>query len=181
MSESSGERAHEFRVEPLDVRRHARDGFFSGVESLDQYLKKQAGQDMRRKANAVFVLVRVAAPNRIIGYFTLCALALGHGGVPEAARKLVPRYPLVSATLLGRLAIAKESQGRGFGSVLLARALRKAYENADVVGSCMIVVDPIDDRASRFYQAHGFQRLVSSPRLVLPMRTIGDLFMPETR
>jgi predicted GNAT family N-acyltransferase len=63
-------------------------------------------------------------------------------------------------------------QGRGLGSVLLAEALRKAYENAAVVGSTMIVVDAIDERAADFYQAHGFLRLPESMRLILPMRTI---------
>jgi hypothetical protein len=32
---------------------HDRGSFTCGVESLDRYLKTQAGQDVRRKANAV--------------------------------------------------------------------------------------------------------------------------------
>jgi predicted GNAT family N-acyltransferase len=81
----------------------------------------------------------------------------------------------VSATLLGRLAVSADFQGQRLGAVLLAEALRKAYENADVVGSSMVVVDAVDDRAARFYRAHGFIPLPDSPRLVLPMRTIGGL------
>lgn len=57
----------------------------------------------------------------------------------------------------------------------MAKALQKAYENADVVGSSMVVVDAIDDRAVRFYQAHGFIKLPESMRLVLPMSTIRQL------
>ena len=162
-----------FRVEPLDGSRHDRAAFVCGIETLDHYLKTQAAQDMRRKANAVFVLVALDAPRRIAGYFTLCAMALAQSDVPETARRHVPRYPLVSATLIGRLAVAKERQGRGLGAMLLARALRKAYENADVVGSSMVVVDAIDARAVRFYEAQGFTRLPDSMRLVIPMRTIG--------
>jgi GNAT superfamily N-acetyltransferase len=162
-----------FRIEPLDSKRHDRAAFSCGVEALDRYLKAQAAQDMRRKANAVFVLVPEEAPSRIVCYFTLCALAIDHGGVPEAARKQLPRYPLVSATLIGRLAIAKERQGQGLGAMLLALALGKAYRNADVVGSSMVVVDAIDEPAARFYQAHGFVRLPESMRLILPMRSIG--------
>jgi GNAT superfamily N-acetyltransferase len=111
------------------------------VESLDNYLKTQASQDMRRKANAVFVLVPERAPGTIAGYFTLCACGLAPGTIPEEASKHLPRYPQVSATLLGRLAVTVELQGRGLGSVLLAEALRKAYGNAAVVGSSMVVVD----------------------------------------
>jgi GNAT superfamily N-acetyltransferase len=130
---------------------------------------------MRRKANAVFVMVPEERPSRIAGYFTLCAFGLAPGTIPEAARKHIPRYPVVSATLIGRLAISNDTRGMGLGSVLLAKALHKAYENAAVVGSSMVVVDAIDDRAVRFYQAHGFIELPESMRLILPMRTIAQL------
>ena len=163
-----------YRLEPL-AKHHDRSGFTSGVESLDAYLRTQASQDMRRKANAVFVLVRVGIPEKIVGFFTLCAYGLAPGSVPESAHKHIPRYPVVSATLIGRLAISRDAQGKGLGAVLLAKALHKAYENASVVGSSMVVVDALDDRAVLFYQAHGFIKLPDSMRLILPMRTLAEL------
>ena len=166
-----------YQLEPLG-KHHDREGFHCGVESLDFYLKTQASQDMRRKANAVFVLVQKSSPRQIAGYFTLCAYGLAPGTIPEAARKHIPRYPMVSATLLGRLAVATVFQGRGLGSILLAKALEKAYFNAAQVGSSMVVVDAIDERAARFYTAHGFIQLPESMRLVLPMRTIAALIEP---
>jgi hypothetical protein len=42
---------------------HDRASFTCGVESLDRYLQTQAGQDVRRKANAVFVLSELDAPS----------------------------------------------------------------------------------------------------------------------
>ena len=165
----------DYRLEPLDANRHDRDAFVCGTESLDLYLKTLATQDMRRKANAVFVLTANPAPRKIIGYFTLCAFSLDQAAVPEAARKRIPRHPMVSATLIGRLAVAQSEQGRGLGSLLLARALRKSWENAAQVGSCMVIVDAIDDDAEGFYRAHGFIKLPDTRRLILPMRTIGDL------
>jgi GNAT superfamily N-acetyltransferase len=167
--------APSFRIEPLDGRRHDRASFVCGAPTLDQYLKTQAAQDMRRKASAVFVMVALDAPAQIAGYFTLSATALAQSEVPTAARGHVPRYPLVSATLIGRLPVAKERQGQGVGAMLLALALRKACDNADVVGSSMVVVDAIDERAVHFYEAHGFTRLPDSMRLIIPMRSIGDL------
>lgn len=164
----------ELLVVPLD-KGHDRQGFTCGVESLDRYLKIQASQDMRRKINAVFVMAATDQPDRILGYFTLSVFALEQGHIPDAAQKHLPRYPLVSATLIGRLAVAKDQQGQGLGAILLARAIRKAYENASIVGSAMVVVDALDDRASRFYIAHGFVKLPESMRLILPMRVIGDL------
>ena len=82
----------------------------------------------------------------------------------------------MSATLIGRLAIATSHQGRGLGGDLLVRALRKADESADVVGSSIVVVDALDESAARFYAAHGFIRLPDSPRLILPMQTLAALF-----
>ena len=144
--------------------------FTCGVESLDRYLKTQAGQDVRRKANAVFILSEVSEPTQVLGYYTLCAMAVSQGDVPEAARKHVPRYPLVSATLIGRLAVAKERQGKRLGAVLLADALRRAFDRASTVGSAMVVVNAQDEAAAGFYAAHGFVRLPDPLRLVLPMR-----------
>jgi GNAT superfamily N-acetyltransferase len=155
---------------------HDRGGFTCGVESLDRYLKTQAGQDVRRKANAVFVLSAVNDPGRVLGTYTLCAMSIAQGEVPEAARKHVPRYPLVSSTLIGRLAVTRDQQGRGFGSVLVADALRRAFESADTVGSSMVIVYALDEAAAAFYAAHGFVRLPDSLRLVLPMRLAGGKF-----
>ena len=157
---------------PLDEA-HDRSSFSCGVESLDRYLKTQAGQDVRRKANAVFVLSQQGEPTRILGYYTLCAMAISQGEVPEAARKHIPRYPLVSATLIGRLAISKDRQGQRLGAVLLADALQRAFESASTVGSSMVVVDALDEAAAGFYAAHGFVRLPDSLRLVLPMCLAG--------
>jgi GNAT superfamily N-acetyltransferase len=163
---------HAYRLELLR-REHDRSRFACGVESLDLYLKTQASQDMRRKANAVFVLVPTASPQIIAGYFTLCAYGIAPGAIPEEARKHIPKYPVVSATLIGRLALSWDFQGKGLGSLFLAEALRKAYANAAVVGSSMVVVDAIDENAARFYAAHGFVKMPDSMRLMLPMRSIG--------
>ena len=160
------------RIVPLDET-HDRGSFACGVESLDRYLKTQAAQDVRRKANAVFVLSEQGEPTRILGYYTLCAMAISQGEVPEAARKHIPRYPLVSATLIGRLAISKDRQGQRLGAILLADALQRAFESASTVGSSMVVVDALDESAAGFYAAHGFVRLPDSLRLVLPMRLAG--------
>lgn len=152
-----------------------RSGFTCGVESLDRYFQTQAGQDVRRRTNGVFVLAGKADPARVLGYYTLCATALAQGAVPEAARKHIPRYPMVSATLIGRLAVAKDRKGQRLGAILLADALRRALASAETVGSSMVVVDAMDEGAAAFYATHGFVPLPDSMRLVLPMRTVERL------
>ena len=161
----------DLRIEAL-ASHHDRADFTCGVDSLDRYLRTQASQDVKRKANAVFILVELDSPDLVVGYYTLCATSLQQGEVPVAARKHVPRYPLASATFIGRLAVAQARHGEGLGAVLLADAVRRAYASADTVGSSMLLVDTINDRAAAFYEGHGFARLPDSLRLVLPMRAI---------
>jgi GNAT superfamily N-acetyltransferase len=169
-----GREPPDLKIEPLGPR-HDRAGFTCGVESLDRYLKTQASQDVKRMASGVFVLAGVDAPETVLGYYTLCATSLAPGEVPLAARKFVPRYPLVAATLIGRLAIARGWQGEGLGSLLLADALRRAYASAGIVGSSMVVVDAISEQAAAFYEAMGFVRMPESLRLALPTATIAKL------
>jgi GNAT superfamily N-acetyltransferase len=144
--------AEDLRIVLLDEGRD-RGGFTCGVESLDRYLKTQAGQDVRRKANAVFVLSERGEPAHVLGYYTLRAMAITRGDVSEAARKHVPRCPLVSATLIGRLAVAKDRQVQRLGAILLADAFQRAFESASAVGSSMVVVDALDEPAAGFYAA----------------------------
>ena len=167
----------DLRIEAL-ASHHDRDSFSCGVDSLDRYLHTQAGQDVRRKANGVFVLVEPHRPSSVLGYYTLCATALAQGEVPAAVRKHVPRYPLVSATLVGRLAVVTTRQGERLGAVLLADAVQRAYANAAIIGASMLVVDAINERAAAFYAGNGFVRLPDSLRLVLSMHTIQRLVEP---
>lgn len=158
-------------IEPLNSA-HDRTAFRSGADNLDRYFSTQAGQDVRRFANGVFVLIDRRQPTRALGYYTLCAIALEPGDVPVAVRKKLPRYPLVSATLLGRLAVSADRLGQGLGALLLVDAMDRAEAVAAAVGSCMLIVDALDERAARFYQAHGFARLTDSDRLALPMTDV---------
>ncbi len=54
--------------------------------------------------------------------------------VPAAARKHVPRYPLVSTTLVGRLAVSETRQGERLGAMLLADVVQRAFASAGTVG-----------------------------------------------
>lgn len=156
---------------------HDRGAFSCGIDSLDRYLRTQAGQDVRRRANGVFILVVIDAVETILGYYTFCAASLPQVDVPAEVRKHIPRYPLVSATLIGRLAVLRTRQGDGLGSLLLADAVQRAYASAETVGSSMLVVDALNERAAAFYESFGFQPLPESLRLVLPMRSIEEVLV----
>lgn len=160
-------------VEPLDAQ-HNRSDFECGVEPLDRYLKQQASQDMRRKIAALFVLVDQDIDS-IAGYYTLAATAIRLAELPPEITKKLPKYPLVPATLLGRLAVDQRYQGQGVGSFLLMDALRRSFNSE--IASMAVVVDAKDDKARDFYEHHQFIPFPEqSQRLYLPMTTIAKLF-----
>ena len=101
------------------------------------------------------------------------------GELPEAVARKLPRYQLLPATLLGRLAVDQRQRGIGLGGALLLDALHRAYRQSSQIGSVAVIVDAIDDDARRFYRHFNFNELPNrTDRLYLPMKTIVSLF-PE--
>lgn len=149
-----------FLVEALYAG-HDRAAFVSGVEALDRYFREQATQDVRRRATACYVALDQAS-GKVAGYYTLAASSIHLSDLPaELARKL-PRYPLVPAARLGRLAVDRDYRGRQLGSSLLWDAgLRAARSEVAVYA---LVVDAKDELAAAFYLHHGFMRFGSLPR-----------------
>lgn len=91
-------------------------------------------------------------------------------GVPADFVKKLPRYPVVPAALLGRLAVSQEWQGKGLGSILLADALLRTSRTE--LGVFAMLVDAKDDAARRFYEHFGFTSLLGHERrLMLPIAT----------
>jgi GNAT superfamily N-acetyltransferase len=160
------------RVEILGAQ-HDRSAFTSGVEPLDRYFRTQAGQDARKNMAAIFVLV--LQHGAIGGYYTLSSTAVKLSELPAQTAKQLPHYPLVPATLLGRLAVDREQQGRGYGRFLLADALRRVVRSE--IASFAIVVDAKDDAARAFYEREGFFSLADQPmRMFRPIADIKKLF-----
>ena len=163
-----------FVIQPLGAR-HNRAAFSCGIEALDHYLHKQAGQDLRKRAAVPFVLTDDG--KTIAGYYTLSQFAVELDEIPEHVARKLPKYPMVSATLLGRLAISTAYQGQRLGEVLLMDALRRSLELSKQVASAAVVVDAKDDSAVSFYKKYGFLDLPKvQRRLFLPMGTVEQLF-----
>jgi GNAT superfamily N-acetyltransferase len=159
-------------VEPLGPQ-HDRGTFTSGVEPLDRYLRAQAGQDARKNIAAPFVLV--LSDSTIAGYYTLASTSLKLSELPDAVARRLPRYPLVPATLLGRLAVDARHRGKGFGRFLLADALYRAVRSE--IASFAVVVDAKDEEARRFYERESFLPLPDQPlKLFRPMADLRALF-----
>lgn len=155
---------------------HVCDDFSCSEEMLDNYLKRQASQDVRKKLAACFVLT-VKETNVIKGYYTLSNNSIPQELIPEDLRKHFPKsYHSIPATLLGRLAVDKNFKGQRIGELLLVDALKKSYEISKVIGSYAVVTDPINESAENFYFKYGFQKLPDSGKMFLPMKTISQLF-----
>lgn len=160
----------------LDTRIHDRSKFNCGEDSLTQYLKKQANQDMRKMIAACFVLI--PGDNNIIkGYYTLANESIDKGEVPDKYKKKIPGNYNVPVTLLGRLARDITMKGKGIGEYLLIDALKRSYRiSKNEVGSMAVVVDPINQKAIEFYSKYGFILLPDSGRMFLSMNAISKLF-----
>jgi len=165
-----------FVIEPFEKSRHDRAAFSSGQPSLDAYLQKQVSQDLKRRVAAVFVL-RDEASSQVLGYYTLSAYSIELSQVEEALAKRLPRYPLLPATLLGRLAMDEVAQGKGLGALLLLDALQRSHRTAAQIASMAVVAEAMDERAARFYAKYGFEPFGQDAlQLYLPMGAIAKLF-----
>jgi ribosomal protein S18 acetylase RimI-like enzyme len=163
-----------FVVEPLGPE-HDRAAFSCGVDALDAYLQKQAGQDLKKRAAVPFVIT----PDKktIAGYYTLSQYAVQLDAVPPEIAKKLPKYPVVPATLLGRLAVSTTFRGQGLGPMLLMDALYRALQHSKELASAGVVVDAKDAAAPAFYKKYGFLELPKiERRLFLPRGTVEQLF-----
>jgi hypothetical protein len=168
------EQRDDFRVEPL-AKTHDRAAFSCGIESLDNYVKKQASQDVAKRAAVCFVLT----PDRrtIAGFYTLSQYSVDLVKLPTEVAARLPRYPEVPATLLGRLAISTNFRRQRLGEFLLLDALHRSLLQSQQVASAAVIVDAKDEAARRFYLHFEFLPFPETlNRLFLPMQTIDKLF-----
>lgn len=167
-----------YSTEPLNAN-HIRKNFSCGKSILDDYIKIQARQDIKRKLATCFVLTN--EENNVIGYYTLSNTSIERRILPdEIIKKLPPSYKNLPATLLGRLAVDQNYFGKKLGEFLLIDAMKKSSLVAKVsIGSMALIVDPIDESAIAFYTKYGFILLPDSGKMFLPMQTIFNLFKEE--
>lgn len=167
-----------YLIEPL-AKHHKRDVFCCGIPALDHYFQHQASQDQKKYVAAVFVMLDKVA-EAIIGFYTLSSLGINAGNLPEKITKKLPKYSLLPATLLGRLAVDKNHQEKKLGELLLIDALQRSARSSKEVASTAIVVDAKDNKSVEFYKKYGFiQFSNTSDKLFLPMTSVDKLFYGE--
>jgi predicted GNAT family N-acyltransferase len=164
------------KIEPLDGRRHDRSDFCCGKDSLDNYICKQASQDLKRRISTVFVLIDDPESNNVLAYYTLSSYTIDITVLDEAFAKRLPRYPLLPATLLGRLAVDNRQKGKRFGELMLIDALKRSLDASTKVASLAAIAEALDRSALNFYTKYGFQQFKQEPmKLYLPMKSVEEL------
>jgi ribosomal protein S18 acetylase RimI-like enzyme len=157
----------EFTVGPLGAA-HNRKEFSCGVAALDRYLQELATQDIRRRVSNCFVACDGAGA--VAAYYTFAAASFPLSDLPPEETRRLPRYGVLPAGLIGRLAVDQRFRGRRLGSALVIDAARRAAGADPAIFA--LVVDAKDDAAVAFYEHLEFRRFVSRPMsLYLPIAT----------
>lgn len=114
----------EYRCEALAAH-HRRADFACGVADLDRYFHQQVNQDIRRRVTSCFVVIETVS-GAVAGYYTLASAGLPATELPADVTRRLPRYPMLPAVRIGRLAVDGAFRGRGLGGVMLMGAAARS-------------------------------------------------------
>ena len=153
--------------EPINEK-HSIQGFNSGEESLDAWLKTKAIKNQIANASRTYV----ASDNeRVIAYYVLASSSVDGSLVTGRFRRNMPNP--VPVVILGRLAIDLAYQNKGIGRALVRDAGLRVIQAAETIGIRGLLVQAISTKAKDFYIKLGFE-----PSLIDPMTlmvTLNDL------
>lgn len=105
----------------------------------------------------------------IVGFYNLSSFTLAITDLPPEHAKRLPRYDLISAALIERLARDERVRCEGIGDLLLADTTRRVIGAARSLAVFALVVDAMDEKALTFYRSFGFAPFPKRPlRLFMP-------------
>lgn len=141
-----------FFIELLQ-KSHDKSQFNCGENSLDEYLKRYARQNVENDSARVYVAVRPQDP-RVCGFFSLSA---GEASVTDFPRRVARGWPRDVPTIhLGRIAVDREFQGQGLGDVLMGAAIEISLEVAVQVGVAAIELWALNENLLSYYARFEF-------------------------
>ena len=143
------------RPTPLDPGRHDRTRFESGEPTLDEWLRRYAGQNRRRDTAATWVIADVH--DAVLAYATIAMTGIDHSAAPPSIAKQAPDP--VPALLLGRLAVDRRHSGQGIGTALVTHVLATAVELNAKAACRAVVVSALNSDARRWWERLGFHPL----------------------
>lgn len=162
-----------WREEPI-ARSHDRKAFDCGDAQMNDFLQRYARQSHEQNASKTFCAIDEAAPNRILGFYTITPSAVAYDQAPPAMVRGLAQYE-VSGFKLARLATHVAVAGQGLGGQLLAAAALRCLRIAAQSGGVLLIIDAKSERAARWYAGYGAESLHDKPlTLVLPLATFAD-------
>jgi GNAT superfamily N-acetyltransferase len=166
------------RLETLR-REHPRRKFRSGQSQVDEWLATRALQHQGKHLSVTRVLLDGAGA--LAGYYTLATGQVDFSALPAEVIRKLPRRQLPVA-VLAWLGIDQGFQGRGFGRLLLAQALRDCYDAGRTFAFVAVIPDCVDDTAKAFYQTYDFRELPGHPyRLFLSAQQLDAMMERDNR
>ena len=148
--------------------RHELHAFNSGVDSLDQWLKRRALKNQASGASRTFV---ACDGDRVLAYYALASSAVVVDAAPGRFRRNMPDP--IPVVVLARLAVDCSLQGAGLGRALVKNAAQRVLQAADVIGIRGMVVHALSMEAKAFYERVGFDPSPLDPMIL--MVTLDDL------
>lgn len=137
--------------EPLTFAHDVSD-FSCGKPILDHWLRNRALSNQEKGFTAVLV---VHEAGRVVGYYGLAPTAVVPSILPRSIRTGQPPDP-VPCLLLGQLATDLRWTGLGIGTGLVKHALQRCVQAASLIGGRALMVNAVDDEASKFWVRRGF-------------------------
>lgn len=132
--------------------------FHCNDQDLDSYIKSESIREQEKNFSRVFLGVNQG--NELVSFFTLSAMSIDKKDLPRSKR---PPYKLAPVVLIGRLAVDKKFQGKGYGEKTLTEVLIKYVKACSVVGSTALVVEAYEESVS-FYTKYKFEKIKSEER-----------------
>ncbi len=136
--------------EPL-TERHDLESFASGDDSLDSWLRRRALRNQASGASLTFV---ACEGRRIVAYYALASSAVTADAAPGRFRRNMPDP--IPVVLLGRLAIDRAWQGKGYGRALVRDAGLRVVQAADAIGIRGVIAQALSLEAKALYERVGF-------------------------
>lgn len=134
-------------------------GFDCGNSQLNEFLSRHALTNQRRMFGVTYVAVCCDKGHcKVIGYFTLANTSIPREGLPESMLKGIPKYQVLPAFLLGRIAVATEHQGKHIGELLLSRCFEHCLAVTKVSGARYVIADAKPTAVS-WYERFNFIRI----------------------
>lgn len=160
-------------VRPLDAS-HDRKGFDCGEPALNEFLQKTARQHRDKGLSNTFVLSDENTPHKILGFFTLSFLEIDAACFPGKYSRNLPKSSRLPGAKLARLAVDTDSQGNGYGDLLVADAIKRILTTIKESGGLTgFFVDAKNENVKKFYLRFGFISLKDDPlKLFLPLSTL---------